>query len=316
MEDTVRLGKAPRIAYGETLLALARTNRDIVALDGDLSKSTMSCLIEQAFPDRYFEMSIAEQNMVATAAGLALKGKIPFVNSFAVFVTGRAFDQVRQSVAYPANNVKLCGSSSGLSDYGDGATHQSIEDLAIMRVLPHMVVLSPVDEIETREMVKFMAEYRGPVYIRLDRGDTPVVLSDDYRFVLGQPNVIRAGKDVTVFATGRMVSLALEAAASLAPQGVSAEVVNVGSIKPMDQAAIVTLARKTGAVVTAEEHSLCGGFGSAIAEVLMKTKIPIVAVGIQDRFGQSAHRYEDLLTEYGLTAEAIANAAREARALK
>lgn len=312
----MKLGKAPRIAYGEALLALAKTNRDIVALDADLSKSTMSCLIEQEIPDRYFEMSIAEQNMVATAAGMALKGKIPFVNSFAVFVTGRAFDQVRQSVAFPANNVKLAGSSSGFSDFGDGATHQSVEDLAIMRALPNMVVLSPVDEIETREMVKFMAGYCGPVYIRLDRGETPVILSEGYRFVLGKPNVIQKGGDVTVFATGRMVSLALEAAHALAPQGVFAEVVNVGTIKPMDKARIVKLARKTGAVVTVEEHTLCGGFGSAIAEVLMKTKIPIVAVGIQDRFGQSAHRYEDLLAEYGLTPEAIAKAAKKILALK
>jgi transketolase C-terminal domain/subunit len=205
------LGKAPRIAYGEALLDQARIHRDIVALDADLSKSTMSCLIEEHFPERYFEMSIAEQNMMATAAGMALHGKIPFVNSFAVFVTGRAFDQVRQSVAYPANNVKIAGSSSGFSDYGDGATHQSIEDLAIMRALPHMVVLSPADEIETRAMVQFMVEHHGPVYIRLDRNETPVVLPPDYRFVLGEPTLLQSGRDVAIFATGRMVSLALGA---------------------------------------------------------------------------------------------------------
>ena len=197
MKDAPKMGKAPRIAYGETLLALARENRDIVALDADLSKSTMSCLIEQEFPDRYFEMSIAEQNMVATAAGMALKGKIPFVNSFAVFLTGQSLRQVRQSIAYPANNVKLCGSSSGLSDYGDGATHQSIEDMALMRALPNMVVLSPADEIETREMVRFMAAYRGPVYIRLDRNDTPVILDEDYRFVLGKPCLVPRGTETS-----------------------------------------------------------------------------------------------------------------------
>ena len=176
----MKMGVAPRIAYGEKLLELAHTNKDIVALDGDLSKSTMSCLLEEAYPERFFEMSIAEQNMVATAAGMALKGKIPFANSFAVFLTGRAFDQVRQSVAYPALNVKICGSSAGLSDFGDGATHQSIEDIALMRALPNMIVLSPVDEIETREMVDFMVRHKGPVYLRLDRNDTPIILDTSY----------------------------------------------------------------------------------------------------------------------------------------
>jgi len=205
----MKLGKAPRIAYGEELLELAKTHREIVALDADLSKSTMTCLIEEHLPERFFEMSIAEQNMVATAAGMALKGKIPFVNSFAVFLTGRAFDQIRQSVAYPANNVKLGGSSSGFSDFGDGATHQSIEDLALMRVLPNMIVLSPLDEIETRAMVRFMVAHQGPVYIRLDRNDVPIFFDEHYRFVLGEPTVIRSGQDVTIFGTGQMLSRAL-----------------------------------------------------------------------------------------------------------
>src|SRR5512136_1317086 len=199
----MKLGKAPRIAYGEELLELAKTNQAIVALDADLSKSTMTCLIEEHFPERFFEMSIAEQNMVATAAGMALKGKIPFVNSFAVFLTGRAFDQIRQSVAYPANNVKLGGSSSGFSDFGDGATHQSIEDLALMRVLPNMIVLSPLDEFETRAMVRFMAAHQGPVYIRLDRNEVPIFFDENYRFVLGEPTVIQTGQDVTIFGTGQ-----------------------------------------------------------------------------------------------------------------
>jgi transketolase len=240
----MKSGKAPRTAYGEKLLELAKINQDIVALDADLSKSTMSCLIEEHFPERFFEMSIAEQNMVATAAGMALKGKIPFVNSFAVFLTGRAFDQIRQSVAYPAANVKLCGSSSGFSDFGDGATHQSIEDLALMRVLPNMVVLSPVDEIETREMVKFMVNHEGPVYIRLDRNETPLILPENYQFVPGQPTVIKEGQDVTIFATGRMVSLAINAADNLAKEKIAAEIVNIGTIKPMNKEAILQLARK------------------------------------------------------------------------
>jgi transketolase len=312
----MKLGQAPRIAYGEELLALAGKNRDIVALDGDLSKSTMTCLIEEKYPDRYFEMSIAEANMVATAAGMALKGKIPFVNSFAVFITGRAFDQVRQSVAYPALNVKICGSSSGFSDYGDGATHQTVEDIALMRCLPNMTVLSPVDEFETRAMVRFMAAHKGPVYIRLDRNEVPVILDDSYAFTLGQPTVIRPGKDVTIFATGQMVSLALAAAELLARNNLNPEIVNIGTIKPMNEQAIIALARKTGAVVTAEEHNLCGGLGSAIAETLMKTKIPIVPVGVRDRFGQSAASYGELLETYGLTAGAIAAAAKEAQGLK
>lgn len=316
MKQTAPLGKAPRIAYGEALLDLARTHRDIVALDADLSKSTMSCLIEEHFPERYFEMSIAEQNMMTTAAGMALHGKIPFVNSFAVFVTGRAFDQVRQSVAYPANNVKIAGSSSGFSDYGDGATHQSIADLAIMRALPHMVVLSPADEIETRAMVRFMVEYLGPVYIRLDRNETPVVLPPDYQFVLGEPTLIQPGRDVAIFATGRMVSLALAAAETLAQEKITAAVLNVGTIKPMNAASITQYARQTGAVVTVEEHNICGGFGSAIAEALMPAKIPIVPVAVMDRFGQSAQTYDELLTEYGLTAGAISRAAKEVLTLK
>ena len=309
----MKMGVAPRIAYGEKLLELAHKNKNIVALDGDLSKSTMSCLLEEAYPERFFEMSIAEQNMMATAAGMALKGKIPFTNSFAVFLTGRAFDQVRQSVAYPALNVKICGSSAGLSDFGDGATHQSVEDIALMRALPNMIVLSPVDEIETRAMVEFMVDHNGPVYLRLDRNDTPIILDDSYKFELGKPNVITEGSDVTIFATGRMVSVALEAAELLkSSDGVSAQVINVGTIKPLDEKIVRGFAEKTGAVVTAEEHNVYGGMGSAIAESLMTSKIPIVPVGVKDRFGQSAKDYEQLRAEYGLTKEAIADAARQA----
>ena len=312
----MKLGKAPRIAYGEELLELAKTNQDIVSLDADLSKSTMSCLIEEHFPERFFEMSIAEQNMVATAAGMALKGKIPFVNSFAVFLTGRSFDQIRQSVAYPATNVKVCGSSSGLSDFGDGATHQSIEDIALMRALPNMIVLSPVDEIETRAMVRFMVEHQGPIYIRLDRGDTPLILDESYQFSLGEPTVIKEGQDVTIFATGQMVQLALQAAATLADEGISAEVVNIGTIKPMNQQAVIELAEKTKAVVTVEEHNVYGGMGSAVAEALMKSKVPIVPIGVKDRFGQSAKTYEELLVEYDITEEAVCGAVKEVLSVK
>jgi len=300
------------MAYGDKLLELAGDNKDIVALDADLCNSTMSCVIEQNFPDRFFEMSIAEQNMVATAAGMALKGKIPFVNTFAVFLTGRAFDQIRQSVAYPGLNVKLCGSSAGFSDFGDGATHQTVEDIALMRALPNMTVLCPADEIETKAMVAFMAQYKGPVYLRLDRNDTPIILDDSYKFELGKPTVITEGSDVTIFATGRMVSVALKAAESLkANDGITAKVVNIGTIKPLDTKMVQELAKSTGAVVTVEEHNVYGGMGSAIAESLMTSKIPIVPVGVADRFGQSAMTVEDLLVEYGLTDDAVAKAARE-----
>jgi transketolase len=313
----MKMGAAPRQAYGEKLLELAHDNKNIVALDGDLSKSTMSCLIEENYPERFFEMSIAEQNMVATAAGMALKGKIPFVNSFAVFLTGRAFDQVRQSVAYPALNVKVCGSSAGLSDFGDGATHQSVEDIALMRSLPNMIVLSPVDEIETKAMVDFMVRHNGPVYLRLDRNDTPIILDASYKFELGKPNLIAEGSDVTIFASGRMVSIAIKAAELLKKtDNVSAQIVNVGTIKPLDQKAVQGFAEKTGAVVTAEEHNVFGGMGSAIAESLMTSKIPIIPVGVDDRFGQSAKSFEDLLVEYGLTEESIAQAARKVLTFK
>lgn len=312
----MKLGKAPRIAYGEELLALAKSNRNIVALDADLSKSTMTCLIEEHLREQFFEMSIAEQNMIATAAGMALKGKIPFVNSFAVFLTGRAFDQIRQSVAYPTTNVKLCGSSSGFSDFGDGATHQSIEDLALMRALPNMIVLSPLDEFETRAMVRFMAAYQGPVYIRLDRNEVPILFDESYQFVLGEPAVIRAGQDVTIFSTGQILNRALEAAETLAQEGISVEVVNIGTLKPMNRESVIKLASKTNAVVTVEEHNIYGGLGSAIAEALMKTKVPIVPVGVQDRFGQSAHTYEELLAEYGLTKETVYHAVKEVLAVK
>jgi transketolase len=312
----MKLGKATRIAYGEEILELAKKNRDIVALDADLSKSTMSCLMEDSFPERFFEMSIAEQNMVGTAAGMALKGKIPFVNSFAVFMTGRAFDQIRQSVAYPKLNVKIGGSSAGFSDFGDGATHQSIEDLAIMRSLPNMIVLSPVDEIETREMVRFMVNYKGPVYIRLNRNDTPLILKQDYRFILGQPVTLNKGNDVTVFCTGEMVRVSLEAQEILEKEGISVQVVNISTIKPMNEKLIIDLVQNTKAVVTVEEHNIHGGLGSAISEVIMKTKIPIVPVGVKDRFGQSAGNYEELLIEYGLTKEEVCRAVKEVLKIK
>ena len=234
--------QSQRKAYGETLVQLGRENKNIVVLDADLSKSTMTCFFEQEFPDRYFEMGIAEANMISFAAGLSLTGKIAFVNSFAVFSTGRPFDQIRQGVAIGKLNVKICGSSAGLSDFGDGATHQSVEDIAIMRAIPNMTVISPCDAIETKKAVRFAAEYDGPVYIRVSRNDLPEIFPYDMEFTLGKPVVLREGNDITVFATGTMVYEALVAAEKLSSLGISARVVNVSTLKPVDDESIIKLA--------------------------------------------------------------------------
>jgi len=296
-----------RIAYGEALVELGRKNRNVVALEADLGKSTMSCLFQEAFPERYFEMGIAEQNMLSTAAGLALTGKIPFVHSFAVFSTGRAYDQIRQTISIGKLNVKICGSSAGLSDFGDGATHQSVEDIAIMRAIPNMTVLCPIDAIETKKMVKAMAEHDGPVYIRVNRNSYDNVTKAEDPFEIGVPTVLKEGSDAVVFATGIMAVKALEAAKELEGK-VSVKVVNVSTIKPLNQRIIIDLAKGIKAVVTAEEHSIIGGLGSAIAQALAKEEKIIEFVGIKDEFGCSARDYRELLEHYGLTKEAIVEA--------
>jgi len=296
-----------RIAYGKTLVELGKENKDIVVLDADLSASTMGKFFEAEYPERHIELGIAEANMTSVAAGLALTGKIAFTNSFAVFSGGRAFDQIRQTIAIGKLNVKVCGSSSGLSDFGDGATHQCIEDMAIFRAIPNMTVLCPADPNETVGAVKAMVEYDGPCYIRLNRNDYENVTEEGAPFVIGQPTVMREGTDVVVFATGYMVGLALQAAAALEGR-VSVRVVNVSTIKPMNTEKILALTEGVKAVVTAEEHNVVGGLGSAIAEVLCKRCLPIEFVGIQDVFGCSAHNYQDLLEHYGLTKEAVEQA--------
>src|SRR5690554_1131574 len=294
-----------REAYGKELLNQARLNQNIVALDADLSLSTMSCYLGEEFPDRFFEMGIAEQNMVSTAAGLSLTGKIPFVNSFAVFAAGRPYDQIRQGVALPKLNVKIVGSSCGLSDAGDGATHQSIEDIAIMRSIPNMTVLSPVDAVETRKAVRAMIEYEGPVYIRISRTELPVITREEDPFTIGKVSKIADGTDLTIFATGSMVHKALEAREELAKIDISARIINVSTVKPLDVENIKKYAGDVKAVVTAEEHSIIGGLGGAITEALSDELIRIKMVGIQDRFGQSAGDYEELLEHYGLTTTEI-----------
>lgn len=300
--------KNQRTAYGQTLTALGDTDARICVLDADLSKSTMGCLFKEKHPERHFEMGIAEQNMLSTAAGLSLTGKIPFASTFAVFATGRAYDQFRQTIAIAGLNVKLCGSSAGLSDFGDGSTHQAIEDMALMRAIPGMTVLSPADADQCVAVVKYMAANPGPMYIRVNRNDVPAVTGGE--FDPARPQVLREGNDVTLFATGIMVSRALEAADALAAEGVQARVVNVAVIKPLNEDAVAELARGAKAVVTAEEHSVVGGLGDAVAHALRREGVRMDMVGVRDCFGTSALDYQQLLEEYGLTAQAIVKAVK------
>ncbi len=298
-----------RMAYGQALLELGRVNNKIVALEADLGKSTMSNMFEAEFPKRYFQMGIAEANMISVAAGLALTGHVAFANSFAVFASGRPYDQIRSSVAIPRLNVKICGSSAGLSDFGDGKTHQSIDDITIMRVLPNMKVFSPADAIETTKIVKAMAEIPGPCYIRVNRNDLPDVISPDEPFELGKIKTIREGKDVVIFATGYMVHQALEAAKTLELEGIFAKVVNVATIKPFDVEGVQAAAAGMKAAITVEEASILGGLGSAVCEALCagpaESRIPVGVIGIADTFGTCAQSYEELLKYYHLMPEDI-----------
>lgn len=296
-----------RRAYGETLLALCRENQNILVLDADLGGSTMGKLVEQALPEQHIEMGIAEANMASVAGGLARVGKIPFVNSFAVFAAGRAYDQIRQSLAIGKLNVKICGSSAGLSDFGDGASHQSIDDLAYTRVIPNMTVLLPADAKEAAAMTEYMAKTPGLMYMRVNRNDVPDLFDESYHFVPGQYPILRDGTDVCVFACGITVSMALAAAEALREQ-VSVKVVNVNQLKPMSAETIAGLCAGCRSVVTAEEHSVIGGLGSAIAESLCRTPVPITFVGVKDRFGSSAHSYEDALAYMGITQQKIEEA--------
>ncbi|MDR2535278.1 MAG: transketolase family protein [Treponema sp.] len=295
-----------RKAYGETLLELGRENSQVVALEADLGKSTMSYLFKEAYPDRYFEMGIAEQNMASTAAGLALAGKIPFYSTFAVFAAGRAYDQIRCSIAIPKANVKICGSSCGLSDFGDGKTHQSIEDGNIIKAIPNMIVLNPVDAVETRKMVKTIAAYQGPAYIRINRNDLPVYTSSAGEYTIGAIYPVRYGKDAVIFATGTMVWKSVEAAKRLAAEGISVQVVNVSTLKPLLKAEILKYAAGKKAVLAAEEATVIGGLGHGIAALLFgEIHVPFAQIAINDEFGRSAHSYEELLEKYGLSSPCI-----------
>ena len=296
-----------RTVYGQTLVELCRENRNILVLDADLGGSTMGKMVEQALPDHHIEMGIAEANMASVAGGLAQVGKIPFINSFAVFTAGRAFDQIRQSISIGKLNVKICGSSAGCSDFGDGSTHQSIEDIAIMRAIPNMTVIVPADANETAAATRYMAENTGTMYMRLNRNSYDNVTEEGAPFRFNEPAVVREGSDVTVFACGIMVGKALEAAELLVDR-ISVRVVNVSTIKPLNAEKIKEYAKDVRGVVTAEEHSIVGGLGGAVAECLRRECVPMEFVGVNDRFGESAHCYEDILEHLGLTAAHIAEA--------
>lgn len=299
-----------RMVYGKKLVEMGKTNPNIVVLDADLSGSTMGKLFEAEFPERHIEMGIAEANMLSTAAGLAVTGKIPFVSSFAVFCSGRAYDQIRQTISIGNLNVKICGSSAGMADFGDGATHQSVEDMAIMRAIPNMTVICPADAVEMEKVMEAAAAFEGPCYIRCNRNSYDNVMDPEAPFQIGVPTVMCEGTDVAILACGIMVPKALEAAQLLKEQGISAKVVNVSTIKPMNPQIIKDLVKDVKGVVTAEEHSVVGGLGSAVCEILRTSRIPVEMVGVEDTFGCSAHGYDELLEYYGLTKEHIVQAAK------
>ncbi len=301
---------ATRDAYGDELALLGQENPNIVVLDADLSKSTKTNVFKKAFPDRHFNFGIAEANMMVTAAGLSTCGKIPFASTFAVFASGRAWEPIRSSICYPKLNVKIVATHGGITVGEDGATHQANEDIAIMRALPNMTVIVPADGIETKKAVRAIADYDGPVYMRLGRSGVPVIFGEDYDFKIGKAAVMKEGADVTLFACGIMTSAALDAAETLKSEGISAEVINIATIKPIDADAIIASVKKTGCAVSAEEHSIIGGLGSAIAEVLVtKCPVPMQMVGVKDTFGESGVPGK-LLEKYGLTANDIVNAAK------
>ena len=304
--------KATRNAYGDALVALADRYPELIVLEADLAGATMTKGFKAAYPQRFFDMGIAECNMTGVAAGMSTCGFKPFTNPFAMFAAGRSWEQVRNSIAYPGMNVKVVGSHGGLSVGEDGGSHQCIEDIALMRVIPGMTVICPADANEAKAATMAIAEMNGPVYMRLARLATPVFEGDMVKpFEIGKANVLREGKDVAIFATGLMVSESLAAAEKLAKEGIDAAVINIHTIKPIDAACVTEWAEKCGKVITAEEHSVIGGLGDAVADVLMgKVNCKFHKIGVNDRFGQSG-KAKDVLREYGLTADQIAAKIKE-----
>lgn len=297
---------ATRESYGNALLELGAENPDVVVLDADLAAATKTGVFKKAYPERHIDCGIAECNMVGIAAGLATTGKIPFVSSFAMFAAGRAFEQVRNSVGYPHLNVKIGATHAGITVGEDGASHQCNEDIALMRTIPGMVVMCPADDVEAKAAVKAAAAYEGPVYMRFGRAACSVINDrPDYKFEIGKGTVVREGEDVTIAATGICVGSALEAAEMLSEEGISAEVINICTIKPLDEEIIVNSARKTGKVVTAEEHSVIGGLGSAVCDALCKSyPVPVMKIGMQDVFGESGSAAA-LVAKYKLDGKGI-----------
>ncbi len=297
---------ATRDAYGKALVKLGEINKDVVVLDADLSKSTKTADFQKVFPERFFNMGIAEQNLMGVAAGFAAAGKIPFASTFAVFAIGRAYDQIRNTIGYPHLNVKIAATHAGLTVGEDGGSHQMLEDLALTRAIPGMTVIVPADGTETEKAVFAAAEMKGSVYIRLGRPGVPVIFDEDYKFEIGKAAVVEKGTDVTIFATGIMLSIAIEAGKLLAKENISPEIINISTIKPLDKDGIITSVSKTHCCVTCEEHNVLGGLGSAIAEVLAENiPVPMERVGVEDVFGKSGSP-DELLNAFGLTAENIA----------
>ena len=303
---------ATRAAFGDAILALGRKDKRIVALSADLAESTKVSGFAKEFPDRFFQIGIAEQNMMNIAAGLSTTGKIPFVATFSIFATGRAWEQMRTAVCYAKMNVKIIGSHSGLSNGGDGASHQALEDIAITRVIPNLKVIVPCDYVEAVKAVIEASKTEGPVYIRLSRDASPVITRETTRFRIGDAEVFRIGKDVSIIACGKMVAIALDAAEELKKESIYAGVINLHTIKPIDSKTILNAAKETGAIVTAEEHQIHGGMGSAVLEVLAESSNPVLVamVGVKDRFGQSG-KTPELMKEYGLSKDDIKKAVRE-----
>ncbi len=306
------MNKIPmRDGYGKALLKLIGNGKPVVALDADVAKSTRTVWVRDQYPEHFLDMGIAEQDMVGTASGLALGGIIPFASTYGVFLAGRAWDQMRTTVCYNNLNVKLAGAHAGISVGPDGATHQALEDVALMRVLPNMTVVVPCDAVETEKATLALAEREGPCYIRFGREAVPVITDEDSPFEIGKANVLRDGKDVVLFANGAMVYEGLEAAKQLAGEGIDLMVVNLHTVKPLDQEAVLAAARKTGRVITAEEHQAAGGMGSAVAECLAQHyPVPMRILGMQDGFGESGAP-DELMKRYGFSSDAIYQAVKD-----
>lgn len=309
MRDVKKI--ATRESYGKTLAELGKEMPNLVVLDADLAGATKTGVFKKEFPDRHIDCGIAEGNMMSIAAGLAASGMVPFASTFAMFAAGRAFEQVRNSIGYPHLNVKIGATHGGISVGEDGASHQCLEDLALMRTIPGMVVMCPADDTEARKAIRAAVEHDGPVYIRFGRAAVPVILDEDYEFEIGKGSVLREGSDVSIVANGLCVASALEAAEMLEADGLSAEVVNICTIKPLDEELIVKTAKKTGKVVTAEEHSIIGGLGGAVAECLIeKCPTKMMRIGMRDQFGESGSAAA-LLHKYMLDGEGIYKQVKE-----